>query len=66
MTLLAVFVIAGLYFLIFHKDPLPFNHESVGLGNLHAVHDVIGVALIGTAGLVWWRSRRAAKAKTAT
>jgi len=64
--LIAIFVIAGLYFLLFHKDPLPLNHESVGLGNLHAVHDVIGIALIGIAGLVGWRSRRSARVKTPT
>ena len=65
-ALIAIFVIAGLYFLLFHKDPLPLNHESVGLGNLHAVHDVIGIALIGIAGLVGWRSRRSARVKTPT
>jgi len=61
-VLLVVLVIAGLYFLIFHRDPLPLNHESVGLGSLHIVHDVIGIVLIGIAGFLWWRSRRAARA----
>lgn len=64
--LIVVLVIAGLYFLVFHKDPLPLNHESIGLGNLHFVHDIIGAVLIGIAGLIWWRSRRSTQAKTPT
>ena len=58
LTLLVILVIAGIYFLLFHRDPLPLNHEFVGLGNVHFVHDVIGIALIGIAGFLWWRSRR--------
>ncbi|HEX9341028.1 MAG TPA: hypothetical protein VF992_07670 [Thermoplasmata archaeon] len=57
LTASVVLVIAGIYFLLFHRDPLPLNHESVGLGNLHFVHDIIGIGLIGIAGLLWWRSR---------
>src|SRR2546422_7077350 len=48
-ALIVVLVIAGLYFVLFHRDPMPLNHESVGLGNLHFVHDIIGVVLIGIA-----------------
>lgn len=55
--LVGVLVIAGVYFLVFHKD-LPLNHEAVGLGTLHTLHDVIGIVLIGVAGAFWWRSRR--------
>ena len=51
-------MIAGAYFLIFHQDPLPLNHESVGLGMFHTLHDVIGIVLLGLAGFIWWRSRR--------
>ncbi|TLZ83848.1 MAG: hypothetical protein E6K03_03825 [Methanobacteriota archaeon] len=54
-------VIAGAYFLIFHRGPLPLNHESVGLGTFHALHDVIGVILLGLAGFIWWRSRRSTR-----
>jgi hypothetical protein len=66
LALIVVFVIAGLYLLLFHKDPFPLNHESIGLGNLHMVHDAIGVVLIAIAGLIWWRSRRSIPAKTPT
>jgi hypothetical protein len=54
-------VVAGAYFLLVHKD-LPLNHEAVGLGTMHLLHDVIGIILLGLAGLVWWRGRRAAVA----
>ena len=63
LALIVVFVIAGLYLLLFHKEPFPLNHESIGLGNLHMVHEVIGVALIGIAGLIWWRARRSTRAR---
>ena len=63
-ALIVVLVIAGLYFVLFHRDPMPLNHESVGLGNLHFVHDIIGVVLIGIAGFIWWRARRSAQIKT--
>jgi len=52
-----VLAIAGGYFLIFHRD-LPLNHEDVGLGTFHTLHDVIGAVLLVLAGVVWWRSRR--------
>jgi len=55
-------VIAGAYFLIFHQDPLPLNHEFVGLGMLHTLHDVIGIVLLVFAGFIWWRSRRSSRA----
>ncbi|HYU06742.1 MAG TPA: hypothetical protein VEM77_06160 [Thermoplasmata archaeon] len=64
--LLVVSVIAGLYFLVFHQDPLPLNHESIGLGTLHVVHDVIGIVLIGTAGFLWWRSGRCERTPSGT
>jgi hypothetical protein len=64
LALIVVFVIAGLYFLLFHKDPFPLNHESIGLGNLHMVHDTIGIVLIAIAGLIWWRSWRSTRATT--
>jgi hypothetical protein len=53
----ALLVVAGAYFLLVHKD-LPLNHEAVGLGNMHLLHDVIGFILLGLAGVVWWRGRR--------
>jgi len=33
----------------------------VGLGTFHALHDVIGIILLGLAGLIWWRSRRSSR-----
>jgi hypothetical protein len=66
LALIVVFVIAGLYLLLFHKDPFPLNHESIGLGNLHMVHDTIGIALIAIAGLIWWRSWRSTRATRST
>ena len=56
--LLFVLGIAGLYFLIWHKDPLPGNHEAIGLGNVHLVHAVIGIVLLAAAGFVWYIRRR--------
>ena len=61
-VLLLVLVIVGLYFLIWHKDPLPGNHEAVGLGEIHVLHDVIGIVLLGTAGFLWYRGRRRSSA----
>jgi len=62
IAIIAVLIIVGLYFLIFHMDPLPLNHEFIGLGkgNIHIAHDVIGLVLIGGAVLVWRKSRRVA------
>ena len=58
LALLAVLIIVGLYFLVFHRD-LPLNHEAVGLGtgDVHIAHDVIGLILVGGAVLVWRKSR---------
>lgn len=62
-----VLLIVGLYFLVFHVDPLPANHEAVGLGkgNAHLAHDAIAVVLLGLAGYVWYSSRKATMAKPA-
>ena len=59
LALIAILIIVGLYFLVFHMDPLPLNHESVGLGkgDTHIVHDIIGVILIAGAVVVWRKSR---------
>lgn len=48
------------YFLLFHKDPFPANHEAIGLGELHILHDAIGVVLLAVAGYVWYTGRKAA------
>lgn len=54
-------VIGGLYFIVDHKDPLPLNHEAIRLGDLHIVHTIIGIVLIGMAGFIWWRSKRTSR-----
>jgi len=66
-ALFAVLVIVGLYFLVFHMDPLPGNHEAIGLGKglTHIVHDVIGIVLLVAAGYIWYSSRKATLAKPA-
>ena len=59
LAIIAVLIIVGLYFLIFHMDPLPLNHEFLGSGkgSVHIAHDIIGLILIGGAVLVWRKSR---------
>ena len=57
--LFAVSVIAGAYLLLFHTDPFPANHEDIGLGQVHLLHDIIGIVLLGVAVFVWRRSRTA-------
>jgi hypothetical protein len=67
-ALTLVLVIAGLYFLLFHMDPFPLNHEAVFFADfreMHVVHDVIGAVLIGLAGVIGWRARRARRTQTA-
>lgn len=56
--LFLVLLIIGVYFLIFHTDPLPLNHEAVGLGEVHVVHDILGVILLAGAGVLWYTSKR--------
>ncbi len=58
LALIIVLVIVGLYFLIDHMPPLPFNHQDVGLGKLHIAHAVFGIVLISAAFVLWRRSRR--------
>lgn len=55
-------VVAGAYFLVFHKD-VPLSHEDVGLGEMHLLHDVIGIVLLVVAAFVWWRARRGVTSK---
>ena len=56
-----VLVVPGLYFLLWHYDPLPANHEAVGLGDQyiqHIAHFVFGIVLLAGAFLVRRQSRR--------
>lgn len=43
----------GVYFLVFHTDPLPLNHDSIGLPPFHVVHAIFGLILLGAAGYMW-------------
>lgn len=56
MKLLVVFVLVvfGLYWLVGHTSPLPFNHEQFGLYQ-HNIHRILGVVLLVVAGLVGWK-----------
>ncbi|MGQ0797494.1 MAG: hypothetical protein ACT4OI_06510 [Methanobacteriota archaeon] len=64
-ALVGVLVVVGVYFLIFHTDPLPMNHEAIGLGKAHLVHDAIAIVLLVAAGYVWYVSRKLTSAKPA-
>jgi glucose uptake protein GlcU len=52
-----VLILAGLYFLIDHKAPLPLNHEAIGLGINHIAHSAFGIILFIAAGYLWWRNK---------
>jgi len=51
--LCGLFVLLGLYFVFFHTDPFPFNHEFIGLPPFHTLHTIFGVALIAGAAYLW-------------
>ena len=57
-ALVVVLVIVGLYLLLVHVDPLPLNHEQIGLGKVHIAHAVGGVVALAAAAFVWRKSRR--------
>lgn len=59
LTIILLIVI-GLYWLVDHTYPLPFNHEQFGLYN-HSVHRAIGVAFFIIAGIVFWKWKPKAK-----
>lgn len=49
--------LVGVYFLIFHTDPLPFNHDSIGLPPFHVVHAIFGIILLAVAAYLWRKSK---------
>ena len=53
LALIFALAVVGLYFVIFHTDPLPLNHESIGLGKEHVAHTVFGIVLLAAAGYLW-------------
>lgn len=56
--LFIVLVLAGLYMVLDHTPPLPLNHETIGLGTMHAAHTVFGAILLIAAVVVFWLGRR--------
>lgn len=57
-VILIVLILVGVYFLFDHTDPLPLNHEAIGLGANHMAHSLFGVVLFVAAGFVWWKGRK--------
>lgn len=55
--IIIVLILAGFYFLIDHRAPLPLNHEAIGLGTNHIAHSVFGIILLIVAGYLWWRNK---------
>ncbi len=51
--LVIILVFFGVYFVIFHTEPFPFNHEAIGLPPLHTVHTIFGVVLLAVAWYIW-------------
>ncbi len=49
--------LVGVYFLIFHTAPLPFNHDSIGLPPFHVVHAVFGIILLAVAAYLWRKGK---------
>ena len=49
--------LVGIYFLIFHTEPLPFNHDSIGLPPFHVVHGIFGIILLASAAYLWHKSK---------
>lgn len=60
-VVIVVLIIAGVYFLLDHADPLPLNHEAIGFGYNHMMHSLFGFILIVVAGFVWWKDRKRKK-----
>lgn len=60
-TVVVLLIVVGLYLLIDHKPPMPFNHEDMGLGKIHLAHNILGVVALAAAAFIVWRSRRSRK-----
>jgi len=61
--IIIVLVIAGLYFVFDHTDPLPLNHEAIGLGVNHIAHSIFGIVLFIPAGFLWFTGRNKSEQK---
>lgn len=49
--------LVGIYFLIFHSEPLPFSHDAIGLPPFHIVHAIFGIILLGAAVYLWRKNK---------
>ncbi len=58
LALVAILFVAGLYFALDHRPPLPFNHEVVGLGANHLMHTVFGIVLLAIIGVIWFMNMK--------
>lgn len=58
---IVILVLVGLYLLLDHTDPLPLDHETIGLGANHMAHSLFGIVLFVVAGSVWWKGRKGRK-----
>lgn len=52
-VLIVLLVSVGVYFLLFHVAPFPFNHEAIGLPPYHVLHALFGIVLLASAGYLW-------------
>ncbi len=55
IIVIIILMLLGIYWLVDHTSPMPFNHESFGLFE-HNIHRLIGVVFFITAvvvGLKW-------------
>lgn len=50
-----VLILLGVYMLTAHYDPIPLNHEAIGLGYNHMMHRFAGVLFVVVAVLVFWK-----------
>ena len=49
--------LVGIYFLIFHSEPLPFSHDAIGLPPFHVVHAIFGIILLAGAVYLWKKNK---------
>ncbi len=49
-----ILVLIGIYWLAAHFDPIPLNHEALGLYN-HMIHRIIGIVFLAVAAFLGWK-----------
>lgn len=50
-----IIISVGIYMLVVHYPPFPFNHEEIGLGFNHLMHRVVGIIFLAVAILIFWK-----------